>query len=165
MNKTTALIAYRRSWKRTFSISLVTGVFALLIAVCIWPFLNTGLFSDGVRPKVFSVGIGLVLGVNLVMSLWIAITVASIRRDVCVTLDATALTCSIPGELHSKSFSVAIDEITEINKIDSDSGPEAFRIHTQSATFDLYGNYGIPSRRIVNEITRIRPSIVVGTAW
>ena len=164
MNKAPVLIAFRRSWKRTFATALFTSAVALLIAVYIWPFLSHGLFADGVRPKVFSVGIGLVLIVNLVMSLWIAITVASIRRDVCVTLDTTALTCSIPGDLHSKSFSVSIDEITAINKIDFDSGPESFRIHTQSACFDLFGNYGVPSRRIVNEITRIRPSIVIGTA-
>ncbi|TWU06090.1 hypothetical protein Pla52n_18100 [Stieleria varia] len=86
------------------------------MAVYMWPLLFPVLYSDGIRAKVFSVGMGLVLGVNLVMSLWIAITVASIRRDVCVTLDTKALTCSIPGELVSKSFSVALDDITEINK-------------------------------------------------
>ncbi|MEZ6040112.1 MAG: hypothetical protein R3C20_06380 [Planctomycetaceae bacterium] len=106
---------------------------------------------------------GLILGVNLVISLWIAITVASIRRDVCVTLDTKSLTCSIPGDLVSKSFSVVLEDITEINKIDFDGGPESFRIHTLSGTFELYGNYGIPTRRIVNEIARIRPTVIVGT--
>lgn len=164
MNKAPALIAYRRSWKREFANAFVTGLIALFLAICFWPYLSTGHVADGIRPKVFLVGMWLVLGGNLMMSLWIAISVASIRRDVCVTLDTTALTCSIPGDLHSKSFSVSIDEITAINKIDFDSGPESFRIHTQSASFDLFGNYGVPSRRIVNEITRIRPSIVIGTA-
>jgi hypothetical protein len=163
VTNTTSLIAYRRSWKRTFAFSLFTAAFALFLAVYLWPLYGNGLYSDGIRPKVFFVGMCLVLGINLVMSLWIAITVASIRRDVSVTLDTKALTCSIPGELISKSFSVPLEDITEINKIDSDSGPEAFRIHTPSGTFNLYGNYGIPTRRIVNEIAKLRPSVIMGT--
>jgi hypothetical protein len=163
VSDTTSLIAYRRSWKRTFAFSVFTAAVALLLAVYMWPLYGNGLSTDGIRPKVFFVGMFLCFGVNVLGSLWIAITVASIRRDVCVTLDTEALTCSIPGELVSKSFSVALEDITEINKIDSDSGPEVFRIHTQSGMFDLYGNYGIPARRIVNEIAKLRPSVIIGT--
>lgn len=151
MNQTTVLIAYRRSWKRTLLGSLLVCTLILLFAAWLWP-----------TSK--SVGWVFFLGFNFVMYLWHAVNASYYKRDVIVTLDSTTLICSIPGNLHSKSYSVAIDEITEINKIDSDSGPEAFRIHTQSATFNLYGNYGIPTRRIVNEIARIRPSIVIGTA-
>ena len=164
MNQTEVLIAYRRSWKRTLLGSLVVATLALLMMVWMWPAIKSGLYSEGIRFKVGAVILGSIPGGNLVLYLWHAVNAGYYQRDVTVTLDATALTCSIPGDLMSQSFSVAIDETTEINKMDSDSGPEAFRIQTHSATFNLFGNYGIPSRRIVNEITRVRPSIVVGIA-
>ena len=163
MSRTTTLFAYRRSWIRTLAISIFTSALVVFLSVNIWPWVGVCLSSDRIGPKLGTVIMGLILGVNLVTSLWIAITVASIRRDVCVTLDTKSLTCSIPGDLVSKSFSVVLEDITEINKIDSDSGPEAFRIHTPSGTFNLYGNYGIPTRRIVNEIAKLRPSVIMGT--
>ncbi len=78
-------------------------------------------------------------------------------------LDEHTLTCSCPVRGCGESFSVSLDDISEIEK-DDRSDTTAWYIRNRSGQrYPLTTNYGNPAARFVEELRKLRPEIEIVT--
>lgn len=76
-------------------------------------------------------------------------------------LDEHTLTCSCPVRGCGESFSISLDDISEIEKDDRSDTTAWYICDRSGQRYQLTTNYGNPAARFVEELRKLRPEIEI----